>query len=73
MIEQSVLKATKRGFVITEEMFVKAVGWPPEDDDLERCNCERTDAGHEHCGWNIEYQCPNFMSVRTIQVLRGVA
>jgi hypothetical protein len=43
----------KEPLVITAKMFYEAVGRPPTDDDLERCNCPN--AGkfrHRSCGWN---------------------
>jgi len=36
---------------VTEEEFTKAVGRPPEDDDLDRANCKEVgDIGHIGCG-----------------------
>lgn len=37
--------------IITEEMFIKAVGYPPIQDDLEQCNCQKAgEIGHTMCG-----------------------
>ena len=47
--------------IITAEYFKEATGREPEKDDLERCNCEY--AGHfmhSCCGWNEEYNKPQF-------------
>ena len=47
---------------ITEEYFKEAVGSAPEQDDLDRCNCERAGkVGHFDCGWNTAHNKPNFM------------
>lgn len=47
---------------ITEEKFAKNVGRAPENDDLERCNCECAgELGHTSCGWNTETDMPAFM------------
>jgi hypothetical protein len=49
--------------MITAEKFEEAMGQPPENDDLERCNCPtQGEPGHRTCGWcNItnlpRYQC----------------
>lgn len=43
-------------------LFEHYVGCPPEDDDLERCNCRFAGAlGHQFCGWNDEKNLPQFM------------
>ncbi len=48
--------------LITEEMFLKATGQLPEDDDLERCNCKDAGKfGHSCCGWNKKQNMPVFM------------
>lgn len=47
--------------LITREMFCQALGAEPEQDDLERCNCEQAgQIGHLMCGWNYERSRPNF-------------
>lgn len=47
---------------ITAEMFKKATGEEPRDDDLRRCNCARAgESGHEFCGWNYQANLPCFM------------
>lgn len=54
------MKFWKRKITIQE--FEKAVGRPPENDDLERCNCpEAGQDGHESCGWNYEDNLPQFL------------
>ena len=47
--------------IITAEYFKEATGREPENDDLERCNCDY--AGHfmhSCCGWNEEHDKPQF-------------
>lgn len=40
--------------MITAEKFEERTGYPPEDDDLERCNCEVAGTmGHFMCGWEV--------------------
>lgn len=47
---------------ITAEMFKEATGFVPENDDLERCNCEYAGtSGHYQCGWNKALNKPVFM------------
>ena len=47
---------------ITAEEFKAAVGREPEQDDLDRCNCDSIgDAGHTTCGWNEEKNYPNWL------------
>lgn len=42
--------------------FRVAVGWPPENDDMERCNCERAgQIGHFLCGWCDSCDLPRFL------------
>ena len=49
---------------ITAEEFEIAVGRPPENDDLDRCNCdELTEVGHQSCGWDMETQQPTYMNI----------
>lgn len=46
---------------ITREQFITATGREPENDDLERCNCESAGAlGHSCCGWNRILNRPVF-------------
>ncbi len=46
---------------ITAEYFEEATGYPPEDDDLERCNCTKKGTlTHSCCGWNEEANLPQF-------------
>lgn len=47
--------------MITRADFKKATGLPPEQDDLERCNCNQAgQLGHFHCGWDVARNLPNF-------------
>lgn len=48
-------------FVVTEGMFIKAVGRPPIYDELERCNCKEEKIGHMLCGWCKECNGPRFI------------
>jgi len=51
---------TKR--VITEEIFKEKVGSAPENDDLERCNCDKAgEILHWGCGWCDDCDIPMFM------------
>ena len=35
----------------------------PEEDDLERCNCEKAgQTGHMMCGWNSKVNLPIYMA-----------
>ena len=48
--------------MITAEQFEKAVGRPPENDDLDRCNCPNEgEFAHFACGWCKECQQPRFI------------
>ena len=48
---------------ITAEYFEKATGYPPEQDDLDRCNCEKAgQIGHFSCGWDDEHDLPVFQT-----------
>lgn len=43
-------------------MFEAATGAPPEQDDLERCNCEKAgEPLHWSCGWCEIHNLPIFM------------
>lgn len=47
--------------MITRAKFRKATGFPPEQDDLERCNCDKAGKiGHFMCGWDDERDLPRF-------------
>jgi hypothetical protein len=49
--------------MITIEDFAIATGYTPQDDDLERCNCEQAGMpGHMMCGWNEEANLPVFVA-----------
>jgi hypothetical protein len=53
--------------MITRHMFVQATGRQPHDDDLDRCNCEKTgEVGHFWCGWDDAQEMPRFMTARPI-------
>lgn len=46
---------------VTLEMFKKAMGRDPWNDDLERCNCPRAgEVGHWDCGWDEVANRPCF-------------
>lgn len=48
--------------IITAEKFEAKVGHKPEQDDLERSNCDRVGSvGHSMCGWCDEHEKPRFM------------
>ena len=48
---------------ITEARFIEAVGYPPENDDLQRSNCPKAgELGHFFCGWDAEANLPRFMT-----------
>lgn len=47
---------------INAEIFTKAVGREPEQDDIERCNCVQVGKpGHLFCGWCDVHDKPVFM------------
>lgn len=47
--------------MITEEIFKNATGFEAQDDDIERCNCQKAGQdGHIFCGWNKELNQPVF-------------
>lgn len=49
--------------MITAEQFKAAVGRDPENDDLERSNCEcGGEIGHYFCGWDEEANLPRFLA-----------
>ena len=55
-------KIKSQNETITEEQFFKAVGHMPENDDLERCNCDQVGkTGHWSCGWCKEHNKPVFV------------
>lgn len=46
---------------ITKAQFKAATGMAPEQDDLERCNCDKAGKlGHFMCGWDAKRDLPNF-------------
>lgn len=50
--------------IITSEIFKRALGYEPHDDDLERCNCAQ--AGqmfHACCGWDEELNLPTWIAM----------
>ena len=48
--------------MITAAQFEAAVGYPPEDDDLVRCNCPEAGAEmHWSCGWCEVHNKPVFV------------
>lgn len=47
--------------MITRARFKASTGLLPEQDDLERCNCDKAgQLGHFQCGWDKERDLPNF-------------
>lgn len=46
---------------ITADQFRERLGRDPEDDDLERVNCESAGLiGHRRCGWCHTHKAPLF-------------
>ncbi len=46
---------------ITKKMFIEMTGRKPQDDDLERCNCNLVgNIGHWSCGICLEHNKPRF-------------
>ena len=44
---------------ITAEEFKQIFGYEPENDDLERVNCEKAGTfGHWQCGWCPKHEVP---------------
>jgi hypothetical protein len=47
--------------LIDAKTFKRATGFAPEQDDLERCNCQKVGQPfHLICGWDYERNLPNF-------------
>ena len=47
---------------VTREYFIERVGREPENDDLERCNCDCGNVvGHMMCGWCEAHDKPRFI------------
>jgi hypothetical protein len=47
---------------ITIEMFKRATGQDPIQDDMARCNCpDAGKDGHKQCGWCKEKNLPRFL------------
>ncbi len=48
--------------MVTASEFEEKVGYPPQHDDLERCNCEEAGTvGHLQCGWCKKHDKPRFV------------
>ena len=48
--------------MITPIQFAQATGFNPEDDDMERVNCDRVGTkGHISCGWCDKHAKPRFL------------
>lgn len=46
---------------VTRSQFKAATSFSPEQDDLERCNCDKAgQLGHFMCGWDEKRNLPNF-------------
>ena len=59
--------------MITAEHFERVTGHAPEQDDLERSNCEHAgQIGHYMCGWDTKRDMPNFIPGLSIQEIRDV-
>lgn len=59
---RKIQKRSKIPDTITKEYFTEKVGRPPENDDLERCNCKDAGKlGHYACGWCKKCDLPVFM------------
>jgi hypothetical protein len=53
--------------VITAEEFERAVGYPPEDDDMERANCNLAgNLTHSFCGWCLVCNKPRFVCLHQV-------
>lgn len=47
--------------IITAQKFAKSMGCEPQDDDLERCNCQLAGrCGHYACGWDARLDRAKF-------------
>lgn len=47
---------------ITAEYFKERTGREPQDDDLQRCNCDKArQLGHMQCGWCERCDLPRFI------------
>lgn len=56
---------------VTAEQFEKATGRPPQDDDLDRCNCPNAgEIGHLLCGWDDHLNLPAFEAVALGKAMR---
>jgi hypothetical protein len=47
--------------IITADIFKESTGRLPIQDDLERCNCNINEFGHDQCGWCEIHNQPRFM------------
>lgn len=57
---------------ITAQHYLDATGVAPEQDDLERCNCDKVgQTGHSMCGWNWYRNMPNFWPEKAGTVTNG--
>lgn len=47
---------------ITADDFQRMTGYPPRQDDLERCNCKKDSVpGHYYCGVCTKHDKPRFV------------
>lgn len=52
---------------ITREKFIEATGREPQDDDLDRVNCDKAgQIGHYCCGWDEQADKPHFDTMRRL-------
>jgi hypothetical protein len=50
--------------MISAEQYEAAVGHAPEQDDLDRSNCDKAgQIGHSQCGWDHKRNLPEFIAV----------
>lgn len=51
---------------IDADTYTAATGRPPQDDDLDRANCDRAgDLGHLACGWDTTRNIPGYAAATT--------
>lgn len=51
---------------VDADTYTAATGRPPQDDDLDRANCDRAgDFGHITCGWDTTRNIPGYAAATT--------
>jgi hypothetical protein len=59
---------------ITEMKFKAATGRLPEQDDLDRCNCNQAgQIGHFCCGWDAKANLPRFETFGSDSFINPIA